>query len=210
MSGSAPSRGKTGTGPAAPSVDTSSFNGTGDSHSKPTLADTSASRTGNGKGNPATEGPKPIGAKSGPAPGDKLAVLPTLKTPIGDLNGGRGNPDPNKFEKSREQVGTNNPSPKFDEYLAILQRRIRRAWMPPRQPNSKSSIVVFTIGTNGELLGLHLLRSSGESAMDEAAVQSIRNSAPFPHLPLYSPDSVDVQFTFDYNVFGGGSSGRRF
>ncbi len=208
MNGKTSANGKAGSGPSAPSVDTSSFNGTGTSNSKPTLADTSAGRTGPGKGHSNLEGPKPMGAKTGPAPGDILAVLPKLTTPVGDLNGGRGNPDPNKFEKGREQVGTGNPTPNFDAYLANLQRRIRRAWMPPRQPNSRSSIVTFTVGLNGELLGLHLARSSGEAAMDEAAIQSIKNSAPFQHLPPNSPDSVDVQFTFDYNVFGAG--GRHF
>ncbi len=205
MSGKTPAGGKTGTGPVAPSVDTSSFNGPGTSHSKPTLVDTSSGRTGPGKGATHGEGPKPIGARTGPAPGDILAVLPKLAKPIGDPNGGRANPDPTTTGKGDPSVEGKKPqNADFRDYLAALQRRIRRAWMPPRQPNSKSSIVVFTIGLNGELQGLHLQRSSGESAMDEAAIQSIRNSAPFPHLPPYSPDSVDVQFTFDYNVFGGG------
>lgn len=204
MSGKTLAGGKPGTGPAAPSVDTSSFSGPGKSHSKPTLADSSSGRSGPGKGASPAEVPKPTGARSGPAPGDILAVLPKLATPVGDPNGGRANPDPTTTGKGTPSVDGQEHKPEFAAYLANLQRRIRRAWMPPRQPNSRSSIVVFTVGINGELLGLHLQRSSGESAMDEAAIQSIRNSAPFPHLPPYSPDSVDVQFTFDYNVFSGG------
>lgn len=210
MSGRTPSGSKSGTGPAAPSVDTSSFNGKGDSHSKPTLADTSSGRTGPGKGASRGEAPKPTGAKSGPAPGDILVLVPRLNTPIGDPNGGKANADPTTTGKGIPSTDGINKNPDFTQYMLNLQRRIRRAWMPPRQPNSKSSVIVFTVGTNGELLGLHLQRSSGESAMDEAAIQSIRNSAPFAHLPQYSPDSIDVQFTFDYNVFGGGGSGRRF
>ncbi|MBA3994774.1 MAG: hypothetical protein C0469_14745 [Cyanobacteria bacterium DS2.3.42] len=210
MSGRTPSTGKSGTGPAAPSVDTSSFTGRGDSHLKPTLADTSSGRTGPGKGSSHGEAPKPIAAKSGLGPGTMVILVPQTNARPGDPNGGRANSDPTTTGKGVPAVDGVKKEAEFGKYLADLQRRIRRAWMPPRQPNSKSSIVVFTIGLNGELLGLHLQRSSGESAMDEAAIQSIRNSAPFPHLPPYSPDSVDVQFTFDYNVFGGGAGGRRF
>lgn len=205
MSGKSPNATKTGGGPSAPAVDSSSFNGTGDSHSKPTLADTSSTRTGNGRGNSIGEAPKPIAAKTGPAPGDRLVVVPRITSPIGDINGGRGNPDPTATGKDAPRIGTRETAePDFKEYMASLQRRIRRAWTPPRQPNSKSTIAVFTIGLNGELLGLRLEHSSGDSSMDQAALQSIRNSAPFAHLPRYSPDSIDVQFTFDYNVFGGG------
>ncbi|MBX9949753.1 MAG: TonB C-terminal domain-containing protein [Candidatus Obscuribacterales bacterium] len=204
MSGKSPNALKTGGGPSAPAVDTSSFAGTGDERNKPTLADTSSNRTSFGRGRSLGDAPKPIAAKAGPAPGDMLVVSPKITSPIGDV-GGRGNPDPTAKGKEDPRVATRETvEPDFKEYMAALQRRIRRAWTPPRQPNSKSTIAVFTIGTNGELISLRLQRSSGDSSMDQAALQSIRNSAPFAHLPQYSPDSIDVQFTFDYNVFGGG------
>ncbi|PZM85851.1 MAG: hypothetical protein DKT66_00150 [Candidatus Melainabacteria bacterium] len=196
---------KGGGGPSAPAVDTSSFVGNGNGQSKPTLADTSSSRIGNGKSHSVGDAPKPIAARTGPAPGDRLVVVPTITSPIGEPR--RGNPDPSASGKGDPRVATReNPNPDFTEYMSTLQRRIRSAWTPPRQPRSKSTVAVFTIGTNGELLGLKLQRSSGDSKMDEAAMQSIRNSAPFKHLPQYSPDSIDVQFTFDYNVFNSGSA----
>lgn len=204
MNGKTSSASKESGGPSAPAVDTSSFSGDSKS-SKPTLADTSSNRTGNGRGHSTGDAPRPIAAKTGPAPGDRLVVVPKITTPLGDLNGGRANPDPTTTGKGDPVVATReNPEPDFREYMMQLQRRIRTAWTPPRQPNSKSTIAVFTIAANGELLSLKLQRSSGDSLMDQAALQSIRNSAPFKHLPPYSPDSIDVQFTFDYNVFGGG------
>ncbi len=205
MSGKSPNVVKAGGAPSAPAVDSSSFVGTGDGHSKPTLADTSSNRTGNGKAHSIGDAPKPIAARTGPAPGDRLVVSPTITSPIGEPR--RGNPDPGTTGKGDPRVATTeHPNPDFTEYMLSLQRRIRKAWAPPRQPRSKSTVAVFTIGTNGELLGLRLQRSSGDSTMDQAALQSIRNSAPFRHLPQYSPDSIDVQFTFDYNVFNSGSS----
>lgn len=203
MSGKSPTGAKSGTAPAAPTIDASSFNGTGDKHAKPTIIDGTSGRTGSGKST--SEGPKPTAAKSGPGPGDVIAVIPHVLGPKGDPTGGISNPDPSTTGVGKPTAGsTEHPMPKFGEYMAALQRRIRRAWYPPRQPNSKSTMIVFTIGVNGELLSTHLQRSSGEAAMDDAAMQAIRNSAPFPHLPQHADEPIDVQFTFDYNVFGGG------
>lgn len=205
MTGGGSQRGKTGSSQSAPSVDTSSVGGTAESNAKPTLADTSSKRSGNGKGDTAGEGPKPVGARSNPGKGVELAVLPPkLLTPVGDPNGGISNPDANS-KAGRDQLNSTPKAPEFGAYMAELQRRIRTAWVPPKMPRSKSTIIVFTIGLNGELLSTQLQRSSGDHAMDDAAMQAIRNSAPFRHLPQYSPDSVDVQFTFDYNVFSGRS-----
>jgi hypothetical protein len=35
----------------------------------------------------------------------------------------------------------------------------------------------------------------------------VENAAPFRPLPAGAPEDVDIQFTFDYNVFGGGGRG---
>ena len=64
--------------------------------------------------------------------------------------------------------------------------------------------VIFKVGQNGELSNLHLDRSSGSAAADAAALKAVGNAAPFRPLPEGSPASVDIQFTFDYNVFGMG------
>jgi len=200
--GSPSGRAKPSTG--APAVDASSIGGTGDSNVKPTLADTSARKSGNGKGDSTGKAPEPMGAKSGPDKGFQLAVLPPkIVSPIGDPAGGIANPDAGARPGSNTRVNSGE-APIFGPYMSELQRRIRRAWMPPKMPNSKSTIIIFTIGLNGDLLGSHLQRSSGDHSMDEAAMQAIKNSAPFKHLPPNSPESIDVQFTFDYNVFTGG------
>ena len=37
---------------------------------------------------------------------------------------------------------------------------------------------------------------------DRAALKAVEDSAPFRPLPEHAPPSVDIEFTFDYNVFG--------
>jgi TonB family protein len=54
---------------------------------------------------------------------------------------------------------------------------------------------------------LRLANSSGVTAADEAALKAIETAAPFHPLPAGAPADVDIEFTFDYNVFNGGGSG---
>ena len=88
-------------------------------------------------------------------------------------------------------------------YMSALQKRIRLAWYPPRGPETKRVKVIFTVQSNGEMSNLRLVRGSGVAIVDAAALKAVENSAPFRHLPEHAPASVDIEFTFDYNVFNG-------
>ncbi|MDP3508302.1 MAG: TonB family protein [Candidatus Melainabacteria bacterium] len=95
----------------------------------------------------------------------------------------------------------------FSKYMAELQRRIKRAWFPPRDARSKRVKVIFKVHRNGEMTNLRLANSSGLTAADEAALKAIETAAPFHPLPPGAPFDVDIEFTFDYNVFNGGGTG---
>ncbi len=93
--------------------------------------------------------------------------------------------------------------PNFGPYMAELQRRIKRNWRPPRRNNSKRVILLFTIARDGRLLNLKVYKPSGERDTDKAAISAVQLSAPFKPLPRdVSGSSIDIQYTFDYNVFG--------
>lgn len=89
----------------------------------------------------------------------------------------------------------------FGPYMADLQRRIKRSWFPPRNNSSVSSKVVFKIASDGTMSDLRMTESTGSELGDKAAMNAVRNASPFRVLPTGAPSSVDVQFTFDYNVF---------
>ena len=121
------------------------------------------------------------------------------KTGKGDLS----NPDDGRGDdaiKARKDVD-------FGPYMAELQRRIKRVWFPPRIARSKRVQVIFKVHRNGEMSNLRLANSSGLTAADEAALKAIESAAPFHPLPAGAPADVDIEFTFDYNVFNGGGSG---
>lgn len=112
-----------------------------------------------------------------------------------------GNPPPN----SRPNEPTSLAAKKdidFGPYMNELQRRIKRSWRPPRGNESKRVVVTFKISRAGELSNLLVKKTSGAETADRAALLAVQTSAPFPRLPEGAPGSVDIEFTFDYNVFG--------
>jgi TonB family protein len=100
--------------------------------------------------------------------------------------------------------------PDFGPYIAELQRRIRRNWAPPVEDRSKRVVALFKVSRDGRLLSLRVQQSSGSAAADQAAMAAVRASAPFKQLPPNYPGSdIDVQFIFDYEIYGHGSAQRR-
>lgn len=209
---------KVGAGEIAPSIiPVSSGSGTGP-RSERSLAPvgTNRSKSGSGKDNN-QPGPQPARSKSTAGGGMKnlISIKPSVGSPrtaahsgpAKSSEGDGGNPESDKIEDQPNIK--NRPEPYFGAYMAQLQRRIKQNWFPAREERSKRVKVIFTIHENGTMSNLRLERSSGSSIADQAALKAVRNSAPFAHLPKYSPPSVDVSFTFDYNVFHGGGT-RRF
>ncbi|MDD3436291.1 MAG: TonB family protein [Candidatus Gastranaerophilales bacterium] len=93
--------------------------------------------------------------------------------------------------------------PDFGPYMRELQRRIKMNWEPPKGNESKRVVLLFKIAKDGRLLSLKVFKSSGLPNADRAALNAVELTAPFKPLPAdYRNSSIDIQFTFDYNVFG--------
>lgn len=92
--------------------------------------------------------------------------------------------------------------PDFSEYMRKVERKITRKWHPPLSDYSTNVVVNYIIYKNGDLGNYYVSESSGNSRMDASAMEALKNAAPFPPLPKgYAKDSVEVKFTFDYNVY---------
>jgi TonB family protein len=107
-----------------------------------------------------------------------------------------------------DSVATKAGEPDFTRYMAELQRKIKRNWFPPRDAESRRITVQFKVALDGSMSGLRITKSSGIGIADQAALNAVQNAAPFASLPKNSPDAVDIEFTFDYNVFNGGTGAR--
>ncbi len=87
----------------------------------------------------------------------------------------------------------------FGPYMANLQRTLKSRWSTTKKAQSHREIVVFKIDKKGTISDIHLTYSNGDSQSESEALKAITSGAVQP-LPYGSPDPIDVQFTFDYNV----------
>lgn len=158
-----------------------------------------------------SSGPAPVRAGRGGGGGGNgwssgpISITPSVPKGGSPGGGGDGSNNPDKDGKGPASQAA-NADIDFGPYMADLQRRIKRAWFPPRGQESRRVVVQFKVATGGELSGLRIEHSSGVAIADQAALQAVQNAAPFRPLPAGAPPIVDIQFTFDYNVFSGGRS----
>lgn len=111
---------------------------------------------------------------------------------VGNPGGGGGAPG---IDALRE--------PDFGPYMRELQRRIKLNWDPPKGNESKTVVLLFKIAKDGRLLSCRVNKSSGLPSADQAALKAVEATAPFRPLPAdFKGQSIDIQFTFDYRVFG--------
>lgn len=112
---------------------------------------------------------------------------------IGNAQGGGGAPGVDAIAE-----------PDFGPWMRDLQGKIKRNWDPPKSEQSKRVVLVFSVAKDGRLLRVRVARSSGIPSADKAAISAVEYSAPFKPLPReFRGSDIDINFTFDYNVFGG-------
>jgi TonB family protein len=161
----------------------------------------------------------PIGgsgsAKSGSSGRGQYAPVPSL-SPTSGGSGSSGSSSSRLSKGSSGYGNAGNPGggggapgidavrePDFGPYMRELQRRIKMNWDPPKGNESKRVVLLFKIARDGRLLSARVFKSSGIPNADKAAISAVELTAPFKPLPPdFKGGSIDIQFTFDYNVFG--------
>ncbi|MGD9682915.1 MAG: TonB C-terminal domain-containing protein [Candidatus Obscuribacterales bacterium] len=92
----------------------------------------------------------------------------------------------------------------FGPYMVNLQRQIKRHWFPPKGDKTRYAKAKFKIKKDGALGStITISEFSGIKRFDDAAIEAIKSASPFEALPDGSPDFVEIEFTFNYNVFQG-------
>ena len=160
---------------------TASGTGSGTRNYAPTPSLSTYSGNGNGKGTGTGTGSS-RGTGSGKGTGGYA----------GNPGGGGGRPGIDAIKE-----------PDFGPYMRDLQRRIKYNWHPPKGNESRKVVLLFKIAKNGQMLSCRVYKSSGLPSADQAALNAVKMTAPFRPLPAeYKGSNIDIQFTFDYNVFG--------
>lgn len=99
---------------------------------------------------------------------------------------------------------------KYYAYLMRLKETIQGKWHYPLMDQQKGHfgdlILELTINKDGSLEGVRLIRTSGHRGLDEAAINSIKDAAPFWRLPDdWNAKTLTIKGHFVYvlNMFRG-------
>jgi TonB family protein len=94
----------------------------------------------------------------------------------------------------------------FGSWLRLVYYRVRDNWyavIPEliRSGTKGKVVIIFDIHSNGRIDNLQVVRSSGLSPYDRAAVSSLKLSEPFPSFPhAFKGQSLTLQFSYLYNM----------
>lgn len=89
------------------------------------------------------------------------------------------------------------------KYMKKVQKKIKANWYPIKSKNSYQIGVKFDLSKNGQASNIEVVQSSGNENNDITAIKAIELSNPFDSIPeilLDGEDSVDIEYTFDYNT----------
>ncbi len=110
-----------------------------------------------------------------------------------------------KNAKREATVSIGTQSIKYASYLEHVKNNIQNVWVYPEDAIQTGQqgrlLVLFSIGKNGDLVRLKLIRSSGYPLLDQAALQAVRDASPFPPLPKrFNLDVLNIYATFEYTL----------
>lgn len=88
----------------------------------------------------------------------------------------------------------------FAPFMMELEHTLKSHWNPPTRNVSRVTGVLFKVAKDGTVSDIHLSKSSGDSLMDAAGIRALQKTPSVAALPAGSPDTVDIDFTFTYNV----------
>jgi protein TonB len=81
-------------------------------------------------------------------------------------------------------------------YINSVQSKIEQYWNPPLGDKSMSSVVRFTIESDGSVSGLTLVSSSASGSHDNLALRAVKLAQPFGKLPAqWTSGRLDMQVT---------------
>lgn len=157
---------------------------------------------------PPVEQPPPAAANPAPPPPRQVIPeqsvvaerpLPTVKELLPPLTWSAG-------AHERAPVSLDTRDPLYVSYFTKIKQLIESQWDYPelalRYGLQGKLSLVFTIGANGQLEQLRLVRSSGSQLLDEEALRAIKAAAPFPPIPDWikaSPLSISAAMEYHDN-----------
>lgn len=114
--------------------------------------------------------------------------------------------DTPRHVETGDAVSLNTTEFKYVSYFSKIKRQIQMVWKYPESARREGIMGVltlkFSIKEDGNLKGVSLLRSSGSSILDRAAMEAVRDAVPFFPLPENLGEVLDVVANFEYELNG--------
>lgn len=127
--------------------------------------------------------------------------------------GGRGGDSIHNFDNRQANFSVEEPTilsdtlgVDFGGWLRLVYYRVRDNWysvIPEfiRSGTKGKVVIIFDIRNDGRIENLQVVKSSGLSPYDRAAVSSLKLSEPFPSFPpAFRGGSITLQFSYLYNI----------
>ncbi len=107
-------------------------------------------------------------------------------------------------DENRTPVSLNTRDPVYVSYFNRIKQAIEINWEYPelakRYGLQGKLSVEFTIGTDGQLEQLRVVRSSGSQLLDDEAIRAIKAAAPFPRIPAWlKGSSLPISASMEYS-----------
>lgn len=143
-----------------------------------------------------------------PAPEPRAAVpepsvvaerpLPTVKELLPPLTWSSDS------RSSSAPVSLNTKDPVYVSYFTKIKQLIESHWEYPelalRYGLQGRLFLEFTVGADGQLERLRMVRSSGSQLLDEEALRAIKAAAPFPPIPPWiKPHPLSISAAMEYH-----------
>ena len=157
----------------------------------PTAGDVSAIIVDDGLREVATglEDPGPVNAGDTSVGSKKSAQLPSKKRLANASDTGVGRKKSAQLPSKKRFASSHRAGPR--SYAETVRSRL--AHHKPANSNLGGAMVSFAIGADGGLSSARVVRSSGNTRADKAALATVKRAAPFPKPPSGKPSVYAIQ-----------------
>ena len=141
--------------------------------------------------------------KPEPTPKKEVKKKTVARDGNSDVDSNKGNSTAKKKDGVSQDASQGNSRNKlkgnaaFTNYKGMVERKLARSKKRVTAGAKGDATVAFTIDVNGNVLNLHIRKSSGKPAVDKAALDVVRKASPFPAIP---PDTGKKSYPVSMRV----------
>ena len=92
----------------------------------------------------------------------------------------------------------------LDDVMSTVMTKVRKSWKPPRNKQTHSGSIVFTLTSDGQATDIEIQSSSGNPTFDQSMIEAVQRSTPFTdamnYIQQHSMEHLTVFQNFDYSV----------